>query len=118
MRGGDHGRGGTDDGGGGLVAARVRNQRLRRLSFVPLWRLCMARYGAQPWAPDYWEGFTVERCAAMLGCTERAVGLMQREGVSVWQADRWAIAFGSHPLLVWGDDWVAAAVFDELERVA
>lgn len=92
--------------------------KLRRLPFDPLWRHCLLRYGTVEWRTDYWEGFTSERAADMLGCSVHLVRQMQCRGVSVWQADRYAIAFGSHPLLIWGSEWVEAALFDDLDRVA
>lgn len=52
---------------------------------------------------------------------------IQRGYLTIWAADRAAIALGSHPLLIWGDQWLDErwyragridVAFDTLREVA
>lgn len=44
---------------------------------------------------------TDEEIAARVGVTDRTVRTMRVQGLTVLQADRWAIACGWHPAVVW-----------------
>jgi hypothetical protein len=46
--------------------------------------------------------------AVIASCVGTQVSQVQRarsEGLTVWLADRWAVAAGYHPGEIWGDDW-------------
>jgi DNA-binding transcriptional regulator YhcF (GntR family) len=52
---------------------------------------------------------TVTGLARELGVGGNTVAVAGRRGLTDVQADRWAVHFGLHPVLVWGWEWIEAA---------
>lgn len=67
--------------------------RERRLPFAPL----LACSG-EP---------TLSAFARRVGAAPEHVSVINRDGITVRLGDRWAVALGTHPVLVWGDEFYA-----------
>jgi hypothetical protein len=84
----------------------------KSVTFEPLEK--MARQIAD--LPDYQPGdrstdkitFNDNTFAMMVGSSPRTLKRWRSEGKIPWlSADQMAIALGLHPILVWGDEWLA-----------
>jgi hypothetical protein len=92
-----------------------------RLPLAPLERLLRARHDAP--ARRNGEGhddglWSIDVLARMLGTTARTVHRWKSEGLTPRQADRAAVAAGTHPLLVWGLQWLIAEIGTDLRKSA
>lgn len=52
---------------------------------------------------------TRRQLAQVVGVTPRTIHRWAAAGIPLYAADRAAIAAGTHPLLIWPDDWAAAS---------
>jgi hypothetical protein len=55
--------------------------------------------------------------ARRIGVCATTVRRAEQRGLTDRQADRWAIAVGVHPSLIWGPAWFAAAPAERTEAV-
>lgn len=77
---------------------------MHRYSIEPL----VARFPGEEGGPDEF------RAAAAIGVDIRTLRKWRAEGVDFVRADEAAIRAGTHPVLVWGDEWTDAPA-DEVE---
>jgi hypothetical protein len=81
-----------------------------RLALEPLWRYVQRRHrprhdtddGTRLWGPVV---FGRSHVGDVVGVSPRVVGRWGRAGLTVWEADRAAVACGTHPANVWPDWW-------------
>jgi hypothetical protein len=67
---------------------------MTRYPLAPLERYLTARHGP-------FDGDHCHALAQTLGLSERTLYRARLYGLTVWQADRYAIAAGLHPALIW-----------------
>jgi hypothetical protein len=65
-----------------------------RFPLAPLEAILTIRHGP-------FEGDHCHQLARLVGVTERTIYRARMTGLTVWQADRYAIAAGLHPALIW-----------------
>lgn len=63
--------------------------------------------------PTELEHLSLREIAATSGVPVKTVFRWRAEGLSLWQADRLAIAWGTHPCLWWPEWWDLAALETE-----
>ena len=86
-----------------------------RLAIDPLWRHVERRWqprhddGTCPWGAVVFGGGQLSKA---VGVERHVVRRWQRKGLTVWEADRAAVAAGVHPANVWPEWW---ALCDESE---
>jgi hypothetical protein len=81
----------------------------RRLPWAPLCELVPPEWQARRGGNGgvlLVEISSARRVADALGVHPAMGHRMAREGLTVWMADRVAVAFGLHPIEIWGDLWL------------
>lgn len=87
------------------------------VSSEPLFRYAQLHYSTLTGSQRDSGSLTMVEFADIVGISRRTLTIAARAGsITLWAADRLAVAMGAHPIEVWGDEWVTVNDRLNMER--